>query len=123
MTYVRASDGTRIHYSKTGRPGGPPVLFIQGLGAGKAGWALQRVATAPWYQGIAHDNRGAGRSDKPHTPYSLEQMADDAIAVLDHAEIDAWKANVVVASSGSYSWALAVDDVVDDAVEGVRRRR
>ncbi|MFT6764445.1 MAG: 3-oxoadipate enol-lactonase, partial [Candidatus Aldehydirespiratoraceae bacterium] len=47
MTYVRSADGTRIHYSKTGRPGGPPVLFIQGLGAGKAGWALQRMATAP----------------------------------------------------------------------------
>ncbi len=98
MTYVRSSDGTRIHYSKTGRPGGPPVLFIQGLGAGKSGWALQRMATAPWYQAIALDNRGAGRSDKPHGTYSLEQMADDAIAVLDHAEIDT--AHVVGASMG-----------------------
>ncbi|MFK8025782.1 MAG: alpha/beta fold hydrolase [Ilumatobacter sp.] len=98
MTYVRSSDGTRIHYSKTGRPGGPPVLFIQGLGAGKAGWILQRAATAPWYQAIALDNRGAGRSDKPHTEYTLEQMADDAIAVLDHAGIES--AHVVGASMG-----------------------
>ena len=75
------------------------MLFIQGLGAGKAGWALQRVATAPWYQAIAHDNRGAGRSDKPHTPYSLEQMADDAIAVLDHAGIE--NAHIVGASMGT----------------------
>ena len=98
MTYVRTTDGTRIHYSKTGRPGAPPVLFIQGLGAAKSGWALQRAATAPWYQGIALDNRGAGRSDKPHGPYSLEQMADDAIAVLDHAGVDT--AHVVGASMG-----------------------
>ncbi|WP_040495381.1 alpha/beta fold hydrolase [Ilumatobacter nonamiensis] len=98
MTYIRSSDGVRIHYSKTGRPGAPPVLFIQGLGAAKSGWALQRLATAPWYQAIALDNRGAGRSDKPHTPYSLEQMADDAIAVLDHAGIDT--AHVVGASMG-----------------------
>lgn len=98
MTYVRTSDGTRIHYAKTGNPTGAPILFIQGLGAGKAGWALQRVATAPWYHAIALDNRGAGRSDKPHTPYTLEQMADDAIAVLDHAGIDT--AHVVGASMG-----------------------
>ncbi|MGA9279409.1 alpha/beta fold hydrolase [Ilumatobacter sp.] len=107
MTYVRGSDGTRIHYSKTGRPGAPPVLFIQGLGAGKTGWALQRMATAPWYQAIALDNRGAGRSDKPHTPYTLEQMADDAIAVLDHAGIET--AHVVGASmGGAISQILAI---------------
>ena len=98
MTYVRTDDGTRIHYSVTGRPGAPPVLFIQGLGAAKGGWALQRLATAPWYQAVALDNRGAGRSDKPHSPYTLEQMADDAIAVLDHAAIET--AHVVGASMG-----------------------
>ena len=65
MTYVRASDGARIHYRVTGRPGAPPILFIQGLGADKHGWDLQRLATAPWYQAVALDNRGAGRSDKP----------------------------------------------------------
>ena len=107
MTYVRSDDGTRIHYSKTGNPKGAPILFIQGLGAGKAGWALQRLATAPWYQAIALDNRGAGRSDKPHGAYTLEQMADDAIAVLDHAGIET--AHVVGASmGGAISQILAV---------------
>jgi 3-oxoadipate enol-lactonase len=107
MTYVRSNDGTRIHYSKTGNPKGAPVLFIQGLGAGKTGWALQRLASAPWYQAIALDNRGAGRSDKPHGEYTLEQMADDAIAVLDHAGIET--AHVVGASmGGAISQILAV---------------
>ncbi|MEM9041694.1 MAG: alpha/beta fold hydrolase [Actinomycetota bacterium] len=98
MTYVRTSDGTRIHYEVTGRPGAPPVLFIQGLGAGKLGWILQRIGTAPWYRAVALDNRGAGRSDKPHGTYSLERMADDAIEVLDHAGIET--AHVVGASMG-----------------------
>ncbi len=107
MTYVRSHDGTRIHYSKTGNPRGAPVLFIQGLGAGKTGWALQRLATAPWYHALALDNRGAGRSDKPHGAYTLEQMADDAIAVLDHAGIET--AHVVGASmGGAISQILAV---------------
>ena len=98
MTYVRTFDGVRIHYSVTGRPGAPPVLFIQGLGTDKNGWVLQRIGTAPWYNAVALDNRGAGRSDKPHGPYSLEQMSEDAIAVMDHAGIES--AHVVGASMG-----------------------
>jgi 3-oxoadipate enol-lactonase len=47
---------------------------------------------------IALDNRGAGRSDKPFGHYTLEQMADDAIAVLDHVGVD--RAHVVGASMG-----------------------
>jgi 3-oxoadipate enol-lactonase len=98
MSYIRSSDGTRIHYQVTGRPGAPPILFIQGLGADKNGWNLQRLATAPWYRAVALDNRGAGRSDKPHGIYDLEQMADDAVAVLDHAGVET--AHVVGASMG-----------------------
>ena len=98
MTYVRASDGTRIHYTVTGRPGAPPVLFIQGLGTPKGGWFMQMIGTAPWYRAIALDNRGAGRSDKPHGEYSLEQMAEDAVTVMDHAGVET--AHVVGASMG-----------------------
>jgi 3-oxoadipate enol-lactonase len=98
VTYVRATDDTRIHYRVTGRPGAPPILFIQGLGTDKHGWDLQRLATAPWFQAVAFDNRGAGRSDKPHGQYSLEQMADDAVTVLDHAGVET--AHIVGASMG-----------------------
>lgn len=107
MTYVRVDDGTRIHYRVTGRPSGPPILFIQGLGADKQGWALQRLATATRYRAVALDNRGAGRSDKPHGTYTLDQMAADAIAVLDHAGIET--AHVVGASmGGAISQIIAV---------------
>ena len=98
MTYARAADGARLHYETTGRRSGPPVLLIQGLGADKHGWTLQRLALATRYRTVAFDNRGAGRSDKPHGPYSLEQMADDAMAVLDDAGIES--AHVVGASMG-----------------------
>jgi 3-oxoadipate enol-lactonase len=98
MPYVRASDGVRLHYRETGRRSGPPVLMIQGLGADKHLWDLQRLALAPWYRTIAFDNRGAGRSDKPYGAYSMEQMADDAAAVLDHAGVES--AHVIGASMG-----------------------
>ena len=98
MPYATAADGTRLHYHFTGRPGRPPVLFIQGLGADKHLWDFQRFGLAWSFRALAHDNRGAGRSDKPHGPYSLLQMADDAVAVLDHAGVET--AHVVGASMG-----------------------
>jgi len=98
MPYIRASDGVRLHYSEMGRRSRPPVLMIQGLGADKHLWDLQRIALAPWYHTIALDNRGAGRSDKPYGAYSLEQMADDAAAVLDAAGVE--QAHVIGASMG-----------------------
>lgn len=98
MPFVRASDGIRLHYRESGRRSGPPVLMIQGLGADKHLWDLQRIALAPWYRTVALDNRGAGRSDKPYGAYSLVQMADDAIAVLDATGVG--DAHVVGASMG-----------------------
>lgn len=98
MPYVRSTDGVRLHYSETGRRSGPPVLMIQGLGADKHLWNLQRLALGPKYRTIALDNRGAGRSDKPYGAYSLEQMAEDTVAVLDDAGVE--DAHVIGASMG-----------------------
>ncbi len=107
MAYARAADGARIHYEAFGRRGSPAVLMIQGLGADKHGWDMQRFSLARHYRVIAFDNRGAGRSDKPFGVYSIEQMADDAIAVLDHAGVSA--AHVVGASmGGAISQVMAV---------------
>jgi 3-oxoadipate enol-lactonase len=98
MAYARAGDGVRLHYEAFGRGNSPAVLMIQGLGADKHGWDMQRFALARHYRVIAFDNRGAGRSDKPFGSYSIEQMADDAVAVLDHAGVES--AHVVGASMG-----------------------
>lgn len=98
MPYARSSDGIRLHYEVLGRAGSPAVLMIQGLGADKHGWDMQRIPLAFSYRVIALDNRGAGRSDKPFGHYSLEQMADDAIAVLDAAGVE--QAHIVGASMG-----------------------
>lgn len=107
MTYAIANDGVRLHYEAIGRRSSAPVLMIQGLGADKHLWDLQRYVFATRYRVIAHDNRGAGRSDKPFGSYSLEQMADDAIAVLDHAGVET--AHVIGASmGGAISQVLAI---------------
>ena len=98
MPYARSTDGIRLHYQVLGLPSRPAVLMIQGLGADKHGWDMQRFVLATKYRVIALDNRGAGRSDKPFGHYRLEQMADDAVAVLDDVGVGA--AHVVGASMG-----------------------
>jgi len=98
MPHATAADGTRLHYSVSGRRDGEPVLMIQGLGADSRGWIRQRVAFAARHRVIVFDNRGVGRSDKPAGPYDLEAMANDAIAVLDAAGIES--AHIMGASMG-----------------------
>ena len=98
MPFAIAADGTRIHYEVTGITKRAPVLLVQGLGGEKNSWNLQRAALALRHRTIALDNRGAGRSDKPDGKYNLEEMADDAIAVLDAAGIE--NAHVVGLSMG-----------------------
>src|SRR5438045_9339884 len=98
MSLAIASDGVRLHYDVFGRRDGEPVLMIQGLGADERGWTLQRRAIGRDHRGIVFDNRGVGRSDKPVGSYDLEQMAADAVAVLDAAGFES--AHVIGASMG-----------------------
>ncbi|MFM8508193.1 MAG: alpha/beta fold hydrolase [Actinomycetota bacterium] len=98
MPWIQRPDGTKIHSQVTGPTDAPPVLLIQGLGMNKNGWTLQRVAMATKFRTIAMDNRGAGRSSIPQQRFTLEEMADDACAVLDHYGVH--DAHIVGASMG-----------------------
>lgn len=65
--------------------GGPPVVFIQGVGVAAAGCKPQVDGLSDRFQLLTFDNRGIGRSVPAGTPLSVEQMADDARAVMDAA--------------------------------------
>jgi 3-oxoadipate enol-lactonase len=103
MPTARAGDGAGIYYETWGRRGGEPLLLIPGLTADLRIWACQRLVFGRRYRCIAVDNRGSGRSDKPPGPYSLAQMADDALAVLDAEGVDA--AHILGYSMGSFAAA------------------
>ena len=85
---VAQSGDIRLHFESTGAPGAP-VLLVMGLGMTATGWWRTTPVLAEALTVIAFDNRGVGRSDRPPGPYSVAQMADDAIAVLDAAGHDA----------------------------------
>lgn len=98
MATAQAGDGTAIYYEAWGR--GEPLLLISGLATDLRIWACQRLVFGRRFRCIALDNRGSGRSGKPDGPYTLEQMAADALAVLDAEGIP--RAHVVGHSMGSY---------------------
>lgn len=98
MRYVTATDGVLIGYDTFGRRDGVPLLMLQGLGTDSRGWALQRLALGRRYRCIAVDNRGVGASTNAPHPFSLEQMARDAVSVLDAEDVET--AHVMGASMG-----------------------
>jgi pimeloyl-ACP methyl ester carboxylesterase len=86
-------DGQSIAYVDRGDECAPAVLLIHGFASNHhvnweaPGWF--HTLTEAGYRVVAHDNRGHGRSSKPHDPqaYHAEMMADDAAALLDHRGI------------------------------------
>lgn len=116
MRYVTATDGVLIGYDTWGRRDGVVLLLVQGLGTDSRGWALQRLAFGRRYRCLAIDNRGVGASANAPHPFSLEQMARDAVSVLDAEHVD--RAHVVGASmGGAIAQILAVQH--GDRVRGL----
>lgn len=80
--------GVTLAYEDTGG-GGSAVAFVHGLGGSAYGWWAQLAACGGrGYRGIAHDQRGAGRSEVPPGPYSVEGWAEDLERVLDALGIE-----------------------------------
>jgi pimeloyl-ACP methyl ester carboxylesterase len=70
-----------IHYSLAGA--GPPTLLIQGVGVIGAGWQPQVEVLREHFTCCSFDNRGIGKSTCVRPPDSIEQLAGDALALLD----------------------------------------
>jgi pimeloyl-ACP methyl ester carboxylesterase len=115
------ANGVTLHYEETGDRHAPAILLIMGLGTQLIAWPedFRRALAADGFRVIAFDNRDIGLSavidDAPHSnlawaafasrfglrwqaPYTLADMAADAVALLDALGIAA--AHVVGASMG-----------------------
>jgi 3-oxoadipate enol-lactonase len=79
---------------------GVPALLIHGLGYTRQGWGPLRERLAHRYRVISFDNRGIGESEIPPGPYTVEQLAGDAVQVLDDAGVE--RAHVIGASLGGF---------------------
>ncbi len=90
--------GVRIAYETRGD--GDPVLFVHGLAYDRRGWGPLPDLLAVDFRVLLVDNRGVGESDAPPGPYTVEQMAADAVAVLDDAGLE--RAHVLGVSLGGF---------------------
>jgi len=95
MPTARAND-IDLYYETHGE--GRPLLLIAGLGSGVNLFAKSIPVFSRDHKVIAFDNRGAGRSDKPDIPYTIEMMADDAAGLL--IALDVREADVLGVSMG-----------------------
>jgi pimeloyl-ACP methyl ester carboxylesterase len=86
----------RIAWERHGA--GPPLLLIHGLGYARWGWEPVLPGLAERFDVILFDNRGIGESDAPPGPYTVAELAGDALQVLDEAGVG--RAHVVGTSLG-----------------------
>jgi 3-oxoadipate enol-lactonase len=86
MPFAHLPD-TRIHYRVDGEPGLPPLLMSNSLGTSLEMWQPQMAMLAARFRVIRYDSRGHGRSEVTPGPYSIEQLARDALGVLDALSI------------------------------------
>jgi 3-oxoadipate enol-lactonase len=77
---------------------GAPVLLVHGLGYTRQGWGPLRELLARRYRVLSYDNRGIGESEIPPGPYTVDELAEDAVDVLEAA--GAGRAHVIGASLG-----------------------
>lgn len=116
------SEDVEIYFEDMGSPDDPAVLLVMGLGAQLLLWrnGFCEKLVGLGYRVIRYDNRDVGLSSKMHgqraggglvpklvrsylgrpspSAYTLEDMADDAAALLDHLGLE--RAHVVGASMG-----------------------
>lgn len=79
---------TRINFEVSGNTSGPVVVMAHSLGCNLHMWDAQMPALEPIYHIVRLDMRGHGQSDVPPGPYTLDELADDVIAVMDSQQID-----------------------------------
>jgi len=95
-----------IYYEEAGT--GDPIMFVPGLGGGAAVWSRQIPAFSETYRTIAHDHRGCGQSTYSMIDYSVDQMAADAIRLMDALEIE--RAHWVGHSTGGAMGQIVAQD-------------
>ena len=122
MPQAVISSGISIEYKTMGDSSHPTLLWIMGFGAQLTAWPeeLMQLFVDRGFHVVLFDNRDCGLSHKHDgvvvetdkvtmqammgeevtvpVPYTLHDMADDAIGVLDHLGIE--KAHVLGASMG-----------------------
>jgi len=88
MPEVQLSDVT-IAYDVFGSPEGEAVILVCGMGQPAVAWQLGMVPALvdAGYQVVTFDSRGVAPSSAPPAPYTIDQMVDDTLGLIDHLDL------------------------------------
>jgi 3-oxoadipate enol-lactonase len=92
-------DGGELAFEAVGS--GPAVLFLHAFPLSSAMWVPQAAAVSADHRVVRMDDRGFGGSTVGSGPLTMDRIADDAVALLDHLSID--RAVVCGCSMGGYA--------------------
>ena len=77
------ADGCRIHVEVEGPEQAPVLMLSNSLGTNLHMWDDQVAAFTRHFRLVRYDRRGHGQSDVPKSPYSMERLGRDVLAILD----------------------------------------
>lgn len=77
-----------LHHEIAGQRDAPAVLLLNSLGSNLAMWDAQVPALNEHFLVIRCDTRGHGESPVPPGPYGIDDLVDDAVALLDNLGIE-----------------------------------
>ncbi len=80
------TNGIRTHYEIQGT--GPALIFVSGLGGTAAYWRPQVDIFAKDFTVVTYDQRGAGSTDHPAGPYSVETLVDDLQSLIKELQLE-----------------------------------
>lgn len=80
------TNGMNIWYEISGA--GPAMVLIHANPFDHDLWLYQSAHFSTWFRIVKIDLRGYGRSDKITSPFTLKDMCDDVIGVMEDARID-----------------------------------
>ncbi|MCU4577456.1 3-oxoadipate enol-lactonase [Acinetobacter courvalinii] len=87
MSVFQSADA-QIHYQTFGDPNAPALVFSNSLGTNYGMWQQQFNYFKQRFYVICYDTRGHGSSSTPSGPYTLQQLGEDVIRLLDHLKIE-----------------------------------
>lgn len=75
-------NGVELAYEIGGS--GPTLVLISGLGQNSLAWSGVVGMFRQHFRTLVFDNRGTGQSEVPPAPWTIDDMADDAAALIAH---------------------------------------
>lgn len=77
----------RFFFRVEGDPGAPPLVLSNSLGTDHRMWDGQMEALTQHFRVVRYDGRGHGQSEAPEGPYSVEDLAQDVLGLMDELHI------------------------------------